>query len=165
MTISPEDKDIQDGWAPVAPKQIDTPPVQAQAELVGEPFRRNVAGANDEQPVMQGRVVRIVSAQNEKTGLTDFHTLHDLPEGVHPSDLPRIPLAASGVIFDRSDEGAPMLPTARKQGASTAHVDTDAQIRARGGDPNHRTPKHKQGGWISPEEQARVKELKELGDI
>lgn len=162
---SPEDKDIQDGWAPVVPEQTDTLPSRAQAELVGRPFRRNVAGAGDEQPVMQERVVRIASVQDEQTGLTNFHPLDRLPEGVHPSDLPHIPLAAARVVFDQAQEGKPKLSTAQKEGASTAHVDTEASVRARRGNPEHRTPKHEQGGWGSPGEQAQVRKLKELGEI
>lgn len=151
---------------PQVPKaQVDTPATQAQAEIEGKPFNRDIAGQNDDQQIMQKRVVRIVAGQEEKTGTTVFRTPHELPKGFNPSDLPHITPQQAEERFDRANEGSPMLPTAKKRGASTRHVDTGAHIRARGGDPNHKTPKHEQGGWGSAKERKRVRNLKKSGRI
>lgn len=145
--------------------EIDTPATQAQAEIEGKPFNRDIAGQNDDQQIMQERVVRVVAGQEEKTGTTIFRTLNELPKGLHPSDLPHLTPQQADTHFDRANEGSPMLPTARKRGASTAHVNTKALIRGRGGNPDHRTPKHEQGGWGFPKERKRVRNLKKSGRI
>lgn len=137
--------------------------IQAQAEFVGdEPFRRNIAGEGG-PPIMQSRVVRILVGL--RNGLTAFLTTDELPKGFHPSDLPHRTISEADLLYDRADEGAPMLTTVRKHGASKPYVDLDAKTRARGGDPTYRRPKHEQGGWISPEEQKNVARLERLGRL
>lgn len=126
------------------PAAEENPPAIAQAELVGEPFTRQAAPGK----ILQGqevarftteRMVRIVVAYNTATGELEARPLEDT--NINGRDLPHIPLARAATVFALEDMGSPSISTARKQKSSKPFVDTEAAIRARGGDPTYRCKK------------------------
>jgi hypothetical protein len=143
------DEEFKADLPQVPDSQLDTPATEAQAEIEGKTFNRDISGEHDAQKIMQKRVVRIVTGQEGRTGTTVFRTLDQLPEGMHPSDLPHITPKEATEHYDLANEGSPMEKTARKRRASSPFVNTEEDIRKRGGDSKLRVPKRKQGGWFT----------------
>ncbi len=144
----PAIEELDDGWTP---RELqDALPVAAQRVLHGDPFHRGlpIQHGKSEERVPQKRRVGVVAGLDEVDN--DFFIAEDEAPNITPSDFPDAPLAQAGKLFDRAEEGPRSLQTVRKEGASTVFMDTDAVIKDRGGDPNHRIEKPNESFAYTP---------------
>lgn len=139
---SSPDAVMQRGLKQAPPDQWDAPQMIEFGVLTGDIFRRKLAGRFPQER-------RVTIVVGELTGKLLYQAARDA--GVDTSRLPHIHIRDEAILFgfergtEALVEGSPSLQTARKRGASSPHVDTEAAFEARGGKRDEKIPKR--GGW------------------
>lgn len=119
----------------------DREPVEVQAHVRGNTFRREIAQgrlcrSGKSIPVYQDREVSVYRGYDRQTG--EFVTVLPSETPVQPSDVPALSYTGERIIYDRANEGSPSFDTVLSHGASRAHRDSDRDVIARGGDPDYK---------------------------
>ncbi len=139
---SSPDAVIQSGLKQAPPDQWDASPMTEFGVLTGNIYRRKLAGT-----FHQNRRVTIVVG--EHTAKLLYKAARDA--GGDTSRLPPIQINEPAQLYgfeqgpEALSDGSPSLQTARKRGASSPHVDTEAAFEKRGG--NRLAKISKRGGW------------------
>ena len=130
----------------------DSDPEIAQMAFFGEPFNRKLeTGIERQEGPSQTRRVGIIATQRPD-GTTAFYPTRDV-NNIIPSDLHQGTLEEAEHLEDPAETSRP-LSTARRDGASTPHVDTETKFKERGG--TGKVPLKKGGfGSITEEEEIR----------